>query len=106
MTEKQPSRVKNLTIAGILALTGFVALIIALLALILGLWLDSLFGMRGPVTVCLLVLSVPMSLYVMTRMALSLVRRIQLSPVQLPDGKKQDDDVISSSAVKEDESFE
>jgi hypothetical protein len=33
MTKKQPSRVKNLTIAGILALTGFIALFIALLAL-------------------------------------------------------------------------
>lgn len=71
-----PSRIKNLTIAGILALTGCLTLVIALGALFIGLWVDSLFGQRGPATVCLLVASAPLSLYLMVRIALGLVKRI------------------------------
>jgi len=78
MPNKQSSRIKNLTIAGILALTGFVALGIILLALLIGLWLDGLSGTRGPATICLLVLSVPVSLFAMIRMALWLIKFLEL----------------------------
>jgi len=78
-------RIKNLGIAGIAALTGFVSLGITLLALIVGLWLDNLLKTRGPATICLLSLSVPVSLFVMIRMALGLVK--QLPPPTLPKPK-------------------
>lgn len=78
-------RLKNLGIAGISALTGFVSLGITLLALFLGLWLDSLLGTRGPATICVLSLSVPLSLLVMIRMALGLVK--QLPPPTPPRPK-------------------
>lgn len=77
--QQQPSRLKNIGIVGIAALTGFIALVIIMVALLAGLWLDSLIGQRGPATVCLLVLSVPVSLYVMVRIALMLVRHIEIS---------------------------
>ncbi len=78
MTEKKiPSRSRNLTITGITALTGCVALIVVMVALFAGLWIDSLLGRRGPATICLLVLSVPLSLYLMVRIALALVKEIQ-----------------------------
>lgn len=79
MTKKQPSRTRNLTITGITALTGCVALIVVMVALFAGLWIDSLLGRRGPATICLLVSSVPVSLYLMVRIALTLVKQIQPS---------------------------
>lgn len=81
MANQKPTRIKNLSIAGILALTGLVTIVIALGALFLGLWLDSLLGVRGPATVCLLVVSAPFSLFLMVRIALALVKRIEPSAV-------------------------
>lgn len=77
MTEHQPARIRNLTITGITALTGCIALVVIAIALVAGLWLDSLLGRRGPATVCLLVLSAPVSLYLMVRTALTLVKYIE-----------------------------
>lgn len=74
--EQRSSHVKNLGLAAIAGLTGFIALFIALGALLLGLWLDSQLGTRGPMTVCLLVLSVPLSLFIMVRVALWAVNRL------------------------------
>lgn len=76
MAKKPPSRVKNLTLAGISALTGVVTLVIVTVALIIGLWIDSRFGVRGPFTILSLAASVPISLYLMIRMALGLVKHI------------------------------
>lgn len=74
MANQKPSRLRNLTIAGITALTGCVGLVIAVAALLLGLWLDSLLGRRGPATICLITLSAPVGLYVMVKLAFALVR--------------------------------
>jgi hypothetical protein len=71
-----PSRTRNLGITGITALTGCVSLVIIFVALFIGLWLDGLLGLRGPATICLLVLSVPVSLYLMIQIALRLVKQI------------------------------
>lgn len=73
----RPSRARNLGLAGIAALTGCVSLIVVMAALLLGLWLDSQIGQRGPATICTLILSVPVSLFLMIRIALGLVNRIQ-----------------------------
>ncbi len=96
MAARKPSRLRNLTLAGISALTGFVALVVVLVALIVGLWLDSLIERRGLMTICLLILSVPISLYLMTRLALAVVTRIQ---------HPTPSDYVSDSSQKEDESF-
>jgi magnesium-transporting ATPase (P-type) len=80
MANKKPSRIKNLGIAGISALTGCVSLIVVLGALLLGLWVDSFLGHDTRIaTLCLLVASVPLSLLLMVRMALGLVRQIEPS---------------------------
>jgi hypothetical protein len=91
---QQVRRIKNLTLAGIAALTGCVAVIVILSALLLGLWLDSVMGQRGPAVVILLVLSAPVSLFLMTTIALKIVNRIQ---PQLPKSKDEDneEEVIS-----------
>lgn len=82
MAEKRPSRLRNLTIVGITALTGLVAVAVIMGALIAGLWIDAQLGQRGPATICLLVASVPISLFLMIWMALGLVK--QLPPPIVP----------------------
>ncbi len=77
MTKNSPSKIRNLGIAGVSALTGFVALAVVIAALLLGLWLDGLLGGNGTAVICMLAASVPVSLFLMIRIALSLVRRIQ-----------------------------
>lgn len=81
MASKKPSRTKNLGLAALVALTGFVSLMIIFIALFLGLWLDNQMGQRGLATICLLALSVPINLYVMVRIALGLTKRMQLPPL-------------------------
>jgi len=90
---KKSSRFKNLGFAGVAALTGFVPLIVIIGALFIGLWLDSRIGRRGPATIVMLLLSTPVSLYVMTRIALSLVKHIQ--PEQEDALLQNEEEVIS-----------
>lgn len=88
-TPKTPSRTRNLGITGITALTGCVSLVVIFVALFIGLSLDSLFGWRGEGTICLLILSVPISLYLMIRIALFLVKQISPpTPSQTTTGRK------------------
>lgn len=76
-TPKNPSRSRNLGITGITALTGCISLVIIFVALFIGLTIDRLLGTRGPATICLLVLSVPVSLFLMIQIALRLVRQVE-----------------------------
>jgi hypothetical protein len=77
---------------GITTLTGCAAIVILISALFLGLWLDGLLGRRGPLTVCLMALSAPLSVYIMVRIALILVKYIQ--PLELSDDHDDDEEVI------------
>lgn len=72
----KPSRIKNLGLAAIAAQAGCATLIIVFIALFFGLWLDSRLGQRGPCTFGLLILSVPVSLFIMLRIALGAINRI------------------------------
>jgi hypothetical protein len=82
MADRRPSRVKNLTLAVIAAQAGCATLLIVFLALFLGLWLDVQMGQRGPFTIGFLILSVPLSLYLMVRIAVGAIRRIDPQPPQ------------------------
>lgn len=77
---KPPSRLRNLSIAAIAAQAGCLIIVMVLTALFAGLWLDAQFGRRGPFTICLVVLSVPVTLYVVLRIVLRLVAAIQPPP--------------------------
>jgi hypothetical protein len=64
----EPNRkryVLNLALVGILGQVGCVTLVIILLALFGGLWLDSRFGSKPAATLILLVVSIPVSVLVM-----------------------------------------
>jgi len=65
------SRPRNLACAAIAGQAGLSTVLMVFLALFAGLWLDARLGLRGPFTIGLLVLSVPLSLFLMMRLALS-----------------------------------
>jgi Na+/melibiose symporter-like transporter len=85
MDQLRPStrtRLRNLTLAAIAGMAGVVTLIVVLTALLIGLWIDSRFDQRGPFTFALLCLSIPVSLFLMLRLTLSALNRIQTQPVR------------------------
>jgi uncharacterized membrane protein YfhO len=76
--ENNPNqRIANITLTVLAAQSGCLSLVLVFGALLLGLWLDAQTGQRGPFTVGLLLLSIPISLFVMVRVALSAVKQIQ-----------------------------
>jgi hypothetical protein len=90
--KEQPSRAKNLGYATVAAQSGCLNIFIIVGALILGLTLDAAFGVKGPFTVSLLLLSVPLALFVMVKLALGAVKQIQPPPnkPQRPQNKKEE----------------
>lgn len=76
MRPKTSRKIQNLSLAALAALAGFVSVVIILVALFLGLWLDHLLGQRALFTIGLLVLSVPVSLYTMLRIVMGSVDKI------------------------------
>ena len=71
------SRARNLAYAVVAGQAGLGTVVLVVGALLLGLWLDSLIGQKGPFTIGLVVLSVPVSLFIMVRIALSATNAIQ-----------------------------
>jgi hypothetical protein len=80
MDGKQARRFKNLGLAAIAGQAGCATLIIVFSALLVGLWLDAQLGRRGPCVFGLLILSVPLSLFIMLRIALGAINRIVPQP--------------------------
>lgn len=77
MSNQPPSRAKNMAYAVVAGQSGCWTLFIIMVALFGGLALDAAFGLRGPFTIGLLLLSIPVSLFLMVRIALTSVQRIQ-----------------------------
>lgn len=74
-------RLRNLALAAVAAQAGCVTVLIIMVALIAGLWLDAQSGRRGLFTILLLVCSVPLTLFLMVRIVLGSVNRIQAQAV-------------------------
>jgi hypothetical protein len=88
---EQSPRARNLALAAVAGQAGVSTVVLVIIALLLGLWLDSVFGVKGPFTIGLLVLSVPLSLGVMLRIALSATKAIQPPhPKNTPTTTKED----------------
>jgi hypothetical protein len=85
--QQPPSRAKNMAYAAVAGQAGCFTLIIVMIALFAGLWLDRQFNVRGIFTLGLLLLSIPLSLYVMVRIALGSIRQIQPSQNKLQRGQ-------------------
>ena len=80
MNQQPSSRARNLTLAAAAGQAGCWTLIIVVAALFVGLALDRHFGLRGPFTIGVLLLSIPLSLFIMVRIALGSVSHIQQTP--------------------------
>lgn len=85
------ARVKNISFAILAAQSGCFSLVIIFGALFLGLFLDAQFGQRGPFTIGLLLLSIPLSLFVMVRLALRSIAQIQPNTTQRKTHKQEVD---------------
>lgn len=83
-----PGYSRNIALASSLSQVGCVTVFIILIALLAGLWLDNLLGTRPILTIIGLLVSIPVSLYSVVRIALSAAARFQ-SPadVETPEDK-------------------
>jgi F0F1-type ATP synthase assembly protein I len=82
MAEKQPKQDSvqyaiNMSLAGVAGTIGFVTLIIVIAALFIGLLIDRQLGTRPLFTILVLLGSVPFTIYIMFRLALSAAARIK-----------------------------
>ena len=77
MADERPSRARNLSYTVMAGQSGCASVVIIFVALFIGLWLDNQFGQRGPFTICLLILSIPLSLFIMLRIALQTISMIR-----------------------------
>jgi hypothetical protein len=80
--------VKNLALAGFAGQVGFLTLVIIIVALLAGLWLDSQLQTRPLFTIVALLASVPVTLFIMYRVAMSFVTRIK--PPEPPKPSRPD----------------
>lgn len=72
-----------ITLAGIIGQVGCLTLAVIAVALIAGLWLDSQFDTKPLFVLALVLGSVPLTLFLMFRVVLSLAPKIQLSMDQV-----------------------
>ena len=80
---------QNMALAAVAGQAGCAAVIIIMIALFAGMWLDARLGWHGPLTVALLVCSAPLSLWVMVKIALGAVSRIVPQTTGQPPEKEQ-----------------
>jgi hypothetical protein len=69
----------KLTLAGVIGQVGCLTLVIIGIALSAGLWLDNQFQTRPIITLALVIASVPLTIFLMFRVVLSLAPKIQLT---------------------------
>jgi hypothetical protein len=81
-------RMQNLAYAAVAGQVGCTTVILIIGALLVGLWLDAQFGVKGPFTIILLLLSIPISLFLVLRIALGAVRAIRRPEVGEVSGLK------------------
>jgi hypothetical protein len=77
-----PEHVRNLALAAAAGQAGCSTLILVFLALFAGMFLDARLNTHPIFTLGLVLLSIPVSLYAMVRLVLSMVSRITLPPPQ------------------------
>lgn len=78
----------TMALAGVLGLGGFLTLGIVILALVGGLWLDNTLGTRPLFTLLLMVVSAPISIFVMYRVAMNSISKMN-TPVKKTEGDNQ-----------------
>ena len=67
----------KMTLAGVIGQVGCLTLVVIGIALGAGLWLDNQFGTRPIITLVLVIASVPLTLFLMFRVVLTLAPKLQ-----------------------------
>ncbi len=89
--------IANLTLAGMAGQVGCLTLVVVFIALFLGLWLDKYFETKPLFTVILLIGSVPVTLFLMFRVAMSAVERIKPTLPQKNQSTEEESDLGNHS---------
>ena len=86
-----PQNTLNLALASVAGLGGCVVLIVVVAALFGGLWLDSALNTKPLFTLLLVIGSVPVSIFLMYRVAMSIISRSRTQPktTNSTQGEKQ-----------------
>ena len=76
--DKAPAlRALQMALLGVIGQVGCLTLVIILVALVAGLWLDNQFQTRPLFTIILVIISMPITIFLMFRVVLSFAPRIQ-----------------------------
>ena len=70
-------RALQMALLGVIGQVGCLTLVIILVALVAGLWLDNQFQTRPLFTIILIIVSMPITIFLMFRVVLSFAPRIQ-----------------------------
>lgn len=91
LPEKERSkRALTMTLIGVVGQVGCLTLAIIALALVAGLWLDNQFQTRPLLTIALVLASVPVTLFLMFRLVLSVAPKIDVAMSAVAgSGKKE-----------------
>jgi hypothetical protein len=86
-----PQSTINLALASVAGIGGCLVLIVVMAALFGGLWLDSALGTKPLFTLLLVIGSVPVSIFLMYRVAMSIISRsrTQIGTNSSTQGEKQ-----------------
>ena len=82
-------KVLNLTLAVVAGQVGCLTLVITLLAVFIGLYLDNLYGSKPAFTIGLLLGSIPVSLILMFVVVRTAVKRIKYKPSDSSSGNEE-----------------
>ena len=81
----------SMALAGVMGIGGLITLGIVMVFLLGGLWLDRTMGTKPFFTLFLMIVSAPISIFVMYRVALSSISKMNL-PAKQTDGDKESKD--------------
>ena len=84
-------RALQMALLGVIGQVGCLTLVIILVALVAGLWLDNQFQTRPLITIILVIVSMPITIFLMFRVVLSFAPRIQnLSGMTIGSSKEEE----------------
>ncbi|NIS80691.1 MAG: hypothetical protein GTO14_10890 [Anaerolineales bacterium] len=89
-----------MALLGVIGQVGCLTLVIILVALIAGLWLDNQFQTRPLFTLILVLASIPISLFLMFRLVLSFAPRIQKLAAETMETEQEEEPGVGEHTAK------
>ena len=89
-----------MALLGVIGQVGCLTLVIILMALIAGLWLDNQFQTRPLFTLILVLASIPISLFLMFRLVLSFAPRIQKLAAETIETEQEEEPEVEEHDAK------